>query len=124
MVDTSVTYTVTFDQSVTGVDATALILCAVFYFARMFGITAGYHRYFAHRSYKAGRIVQFVEQLLVGLTPRKPKPQCRRAVFELQQNRVGVAFLQRRDGGHSLEGRPHRLGLLDHPVEQDRKSVV
>ncbi len=44
----------------TGVDTTALILCAAFYFLRMFGITAGYHRYFAHRSYKTSRVMQFL----------------------------------------------------------------
>jgi stearoyl-CoA desaturase (delta-9 desaturase) len=44
----------------TGVDTTALILCAVLYFARMFGITGGYHRYFAHRSYKTSRVMQFL----------------------------------------------------------------
>jgi stearoyl-CoA desaturase (delta-9 desaturase) len=37
-----------------------VILCAVFYFVRMFGITAGYHRYFAHRSFKMGRVSQFL----------------------------------------------------------------
>ena len=26
----------------------------------MFFITAGYHRYFAHRSYKTGRVFQFI----------------------------------------------------------------
>jgi stearoyl-CoA desaturase (Delta-9 desaturase) len=44
----------------TGVDATALILCGVLYFVRMFGITAGYHRYYAHRSYKTSRVMQFL----------------------------------------------------------------
>lgn len=34
-------------------------LCFATYFVRMFGITAGYHRYFSHRSYKANRVVQF-----------------------------------------------------------------
>lgn len=42
------------------VDVTAVVLCAATYFLRMFGITGGYHRYFAHRSYKTGRIFQFV----------------------------------------------------------------
>ena len=38
-----------------------LLLClALTYFVRMFGITAGYHRYFAHRSYKTGRVAQFL----------------------------------------------------------------
>jgi stearoyl-CoA desaturase (delta-9 desaturase) len=41
-------------------DLLALVLCGVLYFARMFGITAGYHRYFSHRSYKTNRIFQFV----------------------------------------------------------------
>jgi stearoyl-CoA desaturase (delta-9 desaturase) len=44
----------------TGVSASALILCAATYFLRMFGITAGYHRYFAHRSFKTSRVGQFV----------------------------------------------------------------
>jgi stearoyl-CoA desaturase (delta-9 desaturase) len=44
----------------TGVDAVSLLLCVGFYFVRMFGITAGYHRYFAHRSYKTSRPFQFV----------------------------------------------------------------
>ena len=30
------------------------------YYLRMFGVTAGYHRYFAHRSYKTSRIFQFL----------------------------------------------------------------
>ncbi len=38
----------------------AVVLCAGLYFVRMFGITAGYHRYFSHRSYKTSRWFQFV----------------------------------------------------------------
>jgi stearoyl-CoA desaturase (delta-9 desaturase) len=45
---------------ITGVDARALVMCAVLYVVRVFFITAGYHRYFAHRSYKLGRGMQFV----------------------------------------------------------------
>src|SRR5579883_2530903 len=37
-----------------------LVLCGLMYFWRMFGIVAGYHRYFAHRSYKTSRVFQFV----------------------------------------------------------------
>jgi stearoyl-CoA desaturase (Delta-9 desaturase) len=39
------------------------VLCAVLYVGRMFFITAGYHRYFAHRSYKMGRVPQFLTAL-------------------------------------------------------------
>jgi stearoyl-CoA desaturase (delta-9 desaturase) len=44
----------------TGADITAIVLCFLTYFWRMFGITGGYHRYFAHRSYKTSRVMQFV----------------------------------------------------------------
>ncbi len=37
-----------------------LALCGFCYFIRMFGITAGYHRYFSHRTYKTSRPFQFV----------------------------------------------------------------
>jgi stearoyl-CoA desaturase (delta-9 desaturase) len=36
------------------------LLCFGLYYGRMFFITAGYHRYFAHRSYKLGRMMQFL----------------------------------------------------------------
>ncbi len=44
--------------------ATALTLFGVFYALRVFGLTAGFHRYFAHRSYKTSRVFQFVLALL------------------------------------------------------------
>lgn len=43
-----------------GVSWVAVITCSILYIARMFGITAGYHRYFAHRSFKTSRVFQFV----------------------------------------------------------------
>jgi stearoyl-CoA desaturase (delta-9 desaturase) len=36
------------------------LLCGVLYVVRMFCITAGYHRYFAHRTYKMNRVFQFL----------------------------------------------------------------
>jgi stearoyl-CoA desaturase (Delta-9 desaturase) len=44
----------------TGVTTEALIIFGVLYAVRMFAITAGYHRYFSHRSYRTGRVVQFL----------------------------------------------------------------
>ena len=44
----------------TGVPAPALVLCAALYFVRIFFITAGYHRYFSHRSFRTGRVFQFI----------------------------------------------------------------
>jgi stearoyl-CoA desaturase (delta-9 desaturase) len=43
----------------TGVTARAVVLGVVSFYVRMFFITAGYHRYFAHRSYRMGRVAQF-----------------------------------------------------------------
>ncbi|MBI4836720.1 MAG: acyl-CoA desaturase [Candidatus Abawacabacteria bacterium] len=37
-----------------------VLMCIGLYYLRMFFITAGFHRYFAHRTYKMGRIMQFV----------------------------------------------------------------
>src|SRR5450755_384479 len=44
---------------------------AVTYSVRMFGVTAGYHRYFSHRSYKLGRIAQFAMAFLAQTSGQK-----------------------------------------------------
>lgn len=44
----------------TGATAFDWILCAFLYFERMFWITGGYHRYFAHKSYSTSRVFQFI----------------------------------------------------------------
>ncbi len=44
----------------TGITRTAVILFLVTYLGRMFFITAGYHRYFSHRSYRLNRFSQFL----------------------------------------------------------------
>src|SRR5436853_2043251 len=43
---------------------TAVLLCVAMYAIRMFGLTAGFHRYFAHRAYKTSRAVQFLLAVL------------------------------------------------------------
>ena len=45
------------------VSAADWVLCGVLYVVRMFFITAGYHRYFSHRSYRMSRPVQFLMAL-------------------------------------------------------------
>jgi stearoyl-CoA desaturase (delta-9 desaturase) len=47
-----------------GVSPAALILCLAMYWIRMFAITAGYHRYFSHASFKTSRAFQFFLALL------------------------------------------------------------
>ncbi len=52
----------------TGVPLEALLLCLGLYVIRMFGVTAGYHRYFSHRTYKMNRVMQFFMALLAQST--------------------------------------------------------
>ncbi len=47
-----------------GFSWTALAVCFGMYFVRMFAITAGYHRYFSHRTFKTSRVGQFAFALL------------------------------------------------------------
>lgn len=47
-----------------GWSPTALAVAATVYFARVFGLTAFYHRYFSHRAFKTGRVVQFLGAML------------------------------------------------------------
>lgn len=42
----------------------ALVLALILYALRMFAVTAGYHRYFSHRTFKTSRFLQFVLALL------------------------------------------------------------
>jgi stearoyl-CoA desaturase (delta-9 desaturase) len=43
-----------------GVTWQAVIMGVVLYWARIFAIGAGYHRYFSHRAYSTGRVFQFI----------------------------------------------------------------
>jgi stearoyl-CoA desaturase (delta-9 desaturase) len=49
---------------VTGVTTTALVLCVALYLVRMFGVSAGYHRYFSHRAFKTSRAGQLALAVL------------------------------------------------------------
>lgn len=46
-------------------------LAVAFYYIRMFGVTAGYHRYFSHRSYKLHRVTQFLMAFLAESSAQK-----------------------------------------------------
>jgi stearoyl-CoA desaturase (delta-9 desaturase) len=54
-----------------GVTWTAVALCVGLYLVRMFAITAGFHRYFSHRSYDTSRIFQFALALLAQTSLQK-----------------------------------------------------
>ncbi len=56
-----------------GFSWTGLALALGSYAVRMFGITAGYHRYFSHRTFRTGRVVQ-LGFALIGLTSTQKGP--------------------------------------------------
>lgn len=47
------------------------MVCIFLYFSRMFWITGGYHRYFAHRSYNTSRWFQFVIAFMAQTSAQK-----------------------------------------------------
>jgi len=47
------------------------LVCIALYFIRMFWITGGYHRYFAHKSYKTSRWFQFVIAFMAETSAQK-----------------------------------------------------
>ena len=55
----------------TGVTKTAIVLCLVLHCVKMFFITGGYHRYFSHRAFKTGRVMQFILAFGGGMAAQK-----------------------------------------------------
>jgi stearoyl-CoA desaturase (delta-9 desaturase) len=55
----------------TGVTWQAAALCFVLYWARMFGVVAGYHRLFSHRAYSTSRAGQFLLACLAQSSTQK-----------------------------------------------------
>jgi len=54
-----------------GVTWQAVVLCLVLLFVRVWGVTAGYHRYFSHRTFKTSRAFQFFLALLAQSSSQK-----------------------------------------------------
>jgi stearoyl-CoA desaturase (Delta-9 desaturase) len=55
----------------TGVNTIDWIVCGAFYITGMFFITAGYHRYFSHRTFKLNRFWQFIFAFMAQTTAQK-----------------------------------------------------
>ena len=55
----------------TGITWRAVAIGVAIYWLRMFAITAGYHRYFSHRSYSTGRLFQFILAALAQSSAQK-----------------------------------------------------
>lgn len=55
----------------TGITWSGVGLCAASFFLRQFGLGVGYHRYFAHKSFKTSRVAQFFLALLGSLSVQR-----------------------------------------------------
>jgi stearoyl-CoA desaturase (Delta-9 desaturase) len=55
----------------TGITTTALVLFVALFFGRAFFVTAGYHRYFSHKTFKLNRFWQFVFAFMAESTAQK-----------------------------------------------------
>ena len=55
----------------TGISWELVLLAIGSYYLRMFGVTAGYHRYFAHRAFKTNRVFQFFLAFLAETSAQK-----------------------------------------------------
>ena len=54
-----------------GVSPSGILLSLACYVVLIFGVTAGYHRYFSHRTYKTSRVFQFVLAVLAEMSVQK-----------------------------------------------------
>jgi stearoyl-CoA desaturase (Delta-9 desaturase) len=55
----------------TGVTNTAVWFFLISFFVRQWAVTAGYHRYFAHKAYETSRVFQFILAFLAQATAQK-----------------------------------------------------
>lgn len=55
----------------TGVYTRDVLLCVALYWIRMFAVTGVYHRYFSHRTFKTGRVMQFLLAFLAQTSAQK-----------------------------------------------------
>jgi stearoyl-CoA desaturase (delta-9 desaturase) len=55
----------------TGIRPEWVLLAVASYYVRMFGVTAGYRRYFSHRSYKTSRVFQVLLAVLAMTSAQK-----------------------------------------------------
>jgi stearoyl-CoA desaturase (Delta-9 desaturase) len=89
----------------TGVTLQAVALGVFLYWARMWAVTAGYHRYFSHRSFKTSRVFQFILAFL--------------AQTSLQRGAIWWAAIHRHHHRHSdteldVHSPVHRSFLYSH----------
>ena len=97
------------------------MVCVGLYFARMFFITGGYHRYFAHRTYKMGRVMQFLMAAAAG-----PRRSQKGVLWWAAHHRKHHKFSDQPGDVHSPKdglGWAHVRWILCHAARRDRLEV-
>lgn len=55
----------------TGASTTAVVVCLALFWIRMFAITAFYHRYFSHKSFRTNRFFQFIFAVMGNMSAQR-----------------------------------------------------
>lgn len=101
---------------------TGLGLAVLLYYARMFGITAGYHRYFSHRAFKAGRAMQLFFALLAMSSVQKG------VLWWASHHRVHHKFSDMPEDVHSMKLRgfwwSHVGWIISHDYEDTDEAKI
>ena len=86
------------------------------YYLRIFGVTGGYHRYFAHRTYKTSRVFQFLLAFLAQSSTQKG------ALWWAAHHRVHHKYSDKPEDVHSMKLRgfwwSHVGWIVSHDYDQ------
>ena len=97
------------------------LCCFVLYWVRMFGVTGVYHRYFAHRSYKTSRVMQFMLAFLAQTSAQKG------ALWWASHHRLHHRFSDTEQDTHSPRQHgfwySHFGWLFDYTAETDYGKI-
>ncbi len=98
------------------------IFCAVLYVVRMFFVTAGYHRYFAHRTFKTSRFFQFILAFLAETSAQKG------VLWWSATHRMHHKYSDTKDDPHSMKlfgfWHSHVGWVMDPKYDETRVDLV
>ena len=104
-----------------GVTLEAAICCLVLLVVRIWGVTAGYHRYFSHRTYKTSRFFQFCLAFLAQTSSQKG------ALWWAAHHRMHHRFSDQEGDVHSPVQRgfwySHLGWIFDDTMETDFSKI-
>ncbi len=97
-------------------------LAVALYYIRIFGVTAGYHRYFAHKTFKTGRVMQFLFAVLAMSSTQKG------VLWWAAHHRVHHKFSDKPEDVHSMKLRgffwSHVGWILSHDYDRTELEEI